>query len=513
MSRTARPSRGAVRHDPPSGLPRLDRPFRVVVAGGGLAGCAAAMVLAERGAQVTVVEREPVLGGRVSAVADRLKSGELIAMERGFHAFFRHYYNLRAFMRRFDPTLRALVPLADYPLLGPGGRAESFAALPRTTPLNVATLVWRTPSLGLADLVRVDKRQALEMLRYSPERTWDLFDEISASRWLDALRFPPRARQMLFEVFAHSFFDAEHEMSAARMIAMFHLYFTGNPEGLVFDVMRVPFSQGLWDPARRHLEALGVQFRLGTSVERVEKCSGRLRAVTDGGAEDADAIVLATTVSGLQAVVATSTEALPPELTTQAAALERTRPFAVWRLWLAGPTRSGRAAFAGTAGCGLLDNISLLHLYQDEARGFAERTGGSVVELHAYAVAPGTEEAAIRRQLWEAAVELYPELAEARVVDERFLLRDDCPAFPPGSHARRPTVATSDPALVLAGDFVRLPFPAALMEAAVASGMLAANELLANQGVAGEPLWSVPLSGLLARRPARASGRAPGGGR
>lgn len=506
MSAAARPGRGAVRHDPPAGLARVAAPFRVVVAGGGLAGCAAAMVLAERGAEVTVVEREPVLGGRVSAVADRLDNGELIEMERGFHAFFRQYYNLRAFMRRFDPKLGALVALDDYPLLGPGGRAESFAGLPRATPLNVASLVWRTPSLGLADLVQVDKRQALEMLRYSPERTWERFDQTPAARWLDALRFPPRARQMLFEVFAHSFFDAEHEMSAARMIEMFHLYFTGNPEGLVFDVMRTPFSKGLWDPARRHLEALGVRFRLGSAVERVEKAAGSLRVVTSGGVEPADAVVLALTVAGLKSVVASSAQALPPELGAEVRALEGTRPFAVWRLWLDGPTRQGRAAFAGTAGCGLLDNISLLHLYQDEARDFAERTGGSVVELHAYAIAPGTEEAAIRRQLWEPAVALYPELAEARVVGERFLLRDDCPAFPPGSRARRPTVATSDPAVVLAGDFVRLPFPAALMEAAVSSGGLAANRLLAGQGVAGETLWSVPLTGLLASRGRRAAG-------
>ncbi|MEZ4265962.1 MAG: FAD-dependent oxidoreductase [Myxococcota bacterium] len=509
MSLGPRHRRAVVRHEPPAGRPRLAEPFRVVVAGGGLAGCAAATVLAERGAEVTVVEREPVLGGRVSAVADRLVNGELIEMERGFHAFFRQYYNLRAFMRRFDPELASLVSLDDYPLLGPGGRAESFAGLPRTTPLNVATLVWRTPSLGLADLAQVDKRQAMEMLRYSPERTWRRFDELSASRWLDALRFPPRARQMLFDVFAHSFFDAEHEMSAARMIEMFHLYFTGNPEGLVFDVMAKPFSKGLWEPARKHLQSLGVRFRLGTRVERVERSARGLEVVTSGETERADAIVLATTVGGLKTLVAASGDSLPAGLRAQAAGLQSTRPFAVWRLWLDGPTRPGRSAFAGTAGCGLLDNISLLHLYQDEARDFAERTGGSVVELHAYAIAPGTDEAAIRRQLWEPAVALYPELASARVIDERFLLRDDCPAFPPGGHASRPTVATEDPAVVLAGDYVRLPFPAALMEAAVSSGFLAANQLLANLGVAGEPLWSVPVRGVFAGKAPRAAGGAP----
>ena len=53
---------------------------------------------------------------------------------------------------------------------------------------------------------------------------------------------------------------------------------------------------------------------------------------------------------------------------------------------------------------------------------------------------------------------------------------------------------------------VRLDFPSALMERAAASGMLAANTLLAPYGVAPEPLRSVPPVGLLAppRRFARA---------
>ena len=50
----------------------------------------------------------------------------------------------------------------------------------------------------------------------------------------------PEARQMLFSVFAHSFFNPEERMSAADLVAMFHFYFLGNPEGLVFDVQTEP---------------------------------------------------------------------------------------------------------------------------------------------------------------------------------------------------------------------------------------------------------------------------------
>ena len=59
-----------------------------VVAGGGLAGVAAATVLAERGVSVVLVEKESDLGGRAGGWTDRLATGETFEMERGFHAFF-----------------------------------------------------------------------------------------------------------------------------------------------------------------------------------------------------------------------------------------------------------------------------------------------------------------------------------------------------------------------------------------------------------------------------------------
>ena len=55
--------------------------------------------------------------------------------------------------------------------------------------------------------------------------------------------------------------------------------------------------------------------------------------------------------------------------------------------------------------------------------------------------------------------------------------------------------------LTLAGDFVRLPIPSALMERAAASGFLAANHILARYGVRSEPLHSIPPRGLLAWLP------------
>ncbi|WP_437810802.1 hydroxysqualene dehydroxylase [Sorangium sp. So ce1078] len=478
----------------------MPAPVRAVIVGGGLAGVSAAIVLAERGVSVTLIEREPVLGGRISAWTEHLPDRTAFQMERGFHAFFRQYYNLRSLLARIDPARRLLTPLSDYPLLGPGGARESFVGLPRQTPLNLIALLARSRLLTLRDILRADFRTGLQMLAFDGERTYREFDERPAKAFLDGLRLPPPARRMLFDVFAHSFFNPEDEMSAAELLAMFHFYFLGNPEGLLFDVLNEPFSVALWKPFARRLEALGARVLLGTEATRVLPGAGgwRVHLAGDRAPLPADAVVLAVTVPALQAIVADSPALGDAAWRARIARLALTRPFVVWRLWLDRPTAPGRHPFVGTAGFGLLENISLFHLFQSECRRWAERTRGSVVELHAYAVPPGIEEAAMRAHLLAGLHALYPETSGARVLHERWLWRQDCPAFAPGSSADRPGVETPSPRVVVAGDFVRLPFPAALMERAASSGILAANTLLARLHVESEPLWSVPRRGLLA---------------
>ena len=56
------------------------------------------------------------------------------------------------------------------------------------------------------------------MLRYRPDRTYARFDGRTAREYLDSLNFPPAARRMLFDVFSHSFFNPEEEMSAADLL-------------------------------------------------------------------------------------------------------------------------------------------------------------------------------------------------------------------------------------------------------------------------------------------------------
>ncbi|MGW5034273.1 FAD-dependent oxidoreductase [Streptomyces nigra] len=467
----------------------------VAVIGGGIAGLAAATLLAERGARVTLYEREQSLGGRLAGRRTRLADGSDVTMSRGFHAFFRQYYNLRGLLRRTDPGLDRLTPLADYPLRHSGGLTDSFAKVPRTPPFSALGFVVLSPTFGWRDLAAMNARAALPLLDVRVPEVYERFDHVSATRFLDGVRFPETAHHLAFEVFSRSFFADPAELSAAELLLMFHIYFLGSSEGLLFDVPDEPFPQALWEPLGDYLQRLGADVHTGTPVDTVEpREGGGAKVRTGSGATSYEAVVLALDPGALRQLVAAS-----PGLGTEAwradiDAMRTAPPFLVSRLWLDRPVGPERPAFLGTSGYDGLDNISVLDRYEGEARRWAARTGGSVVELHAYAVTDGRPED-VQRGLLERLHEIYPETRDAKVIDARHEWRADCPLFPVGSYDRRPRVRTPHPWLTLAGDAVRCDLPVALMERAATTGFLAANALLAARGVRGQVLWTVPRAG------------------
>jgi carotenoid phi-ring synthase / carotenoid chi-ring synthase len=469
-----------------------DRP-RVVVVGGGIAGLAAATGLAERGVAVDLVERRPYLGGRVGGWTESLADGTEVGMNRGFHAFFRQYYNLRTLLRRVDPELAMLTPVDDYPLIDGEGRRDTFAGLPQTPPFNAAAFALRSPTFRLRDLARLNARAAAPLAAVSVPDIYRRLDHRDAESFLRDINFPGAARHLAFEVFSRSFFARPSDLSAAELAAMFHIYFLGSSEGLIFDVANANFDVALWNPLGAYLASLGVRILTGTSVTEV-RVDRRLTVGCDTGARlDADGVVLATDVSGLQRIVANSSGLGDDDWRKRVAKLGISPSFVVQRLWLDCNVKPERAPFMGTGGRPPLDNVSVLDRYEREARGWSRRNGGSVVELHAYAVTETHE--GLRDRLLDRLGELYPETRGAEVVGEKVLCHNDCPRFAPGDFADRPGVLTPHDGVVLAGDGIRIDLPVALMERAATTGWSAANRLLERFGIRGHTLQTVPNRG------------------
>ncbi|MDZ4268641.1 MAG: FAD-dependent oxidoreductase, partial [Mycobacterium sp.] len=364
-----------------------------------------------------------------------------------------------------------------------------------------------SPTFRLRDLVRLDAKAAAPLVTVSVPQTYELLDERDAATFLRDINFPDAARHLAFEVFARSFFARPEALSAGELVTMFHIYFLGSSEGLIFDVANANFDVALWNPLRAYLETLGVAFHTGVAVQSLDVGDGVVVTTETARVFKADAAVLATDAGGLRRIVAASPGLGDQPWRDRVAAMGTASSFVVLRLWLDRPVRADRAAFVGTGGREPLDNVSVLERYERQAAEWAARTGGSVIELHAYSVSAPDDE--VRNALIARMHALYPETAAASIVDERLLRRDDCPRFAPGDFADRPTVETPDARVVLAGDGIRIDLPVALMERAATTGWAAANGLLGGFGLAGHPLHTVPNEGrsaLLRRLAATAGG-------
>jgi isorenieratene synthase len=200
----------------------------------------------------------------------------------------------------------------------------------------------------------------------------------------------------------------------------------------------------------------------------------------------ADAVVIATDTAGARGIIERS------GLPIDTAAVQESEPFCVVRWWFDRPVQAERPAFFTTARFRLLDSLALYSQFQDDAKEWAAAHGGSVVEAHAYAIGDDefAEVSVLADRMLRDVLLVLPELVGARVVHQEAQLQRSFSRFAPGDHRRRPSTTTSVPNLLLAGDWVRIDAPVALMEGAVVSGVLAANAILASEALAPE---SIPI--------------------
>jgi carotenoid phi-ring synthase / carotenoid chi-ring synthase len=497
---------GGYRHvllaDDPSLPAQVAGAPRVAVIGGGLAGLGAAELLSRRGFAVTLLERDRRLGGKLGGWRERLADGFDAPIEHGFHAFFRQYYNLRAWLDELGLSAR-LRPVDDYAILAADGRRFGVAGTSTAPGLNLLALA-NSGWFRLREVLHPRTGRALEtLLRYDADVEDPIADATSFAEFADAARLPAELR-MIFTTFARAFFADERRISMAELTRAFHFYYLGHDHGLIYDWLDGGYDEALIDPIAALLRRRGVDIRLAAPVDTLAPVGGGI--AVDG--ERFDHVVLAADVAASRRIVLRSSALVG---TTVSRALEKMHAgqrYAVMRLWCEAALGASLPLFVVTERRATLDAIAFVHRSDPRARAWAQPRGGSVLELHCYALSDEIDEAELARSLLADAERILPGLS-ASIRHRHLQVRADFTALHVGMRADRPGVTTDVPGLVLAGDWVRLPGPAMLMEAAHSSARLAASAICAEHGVRGVPVWTVPRTGLLpARRPAAASATA-----
>ncbi|HIK08187.1 MAG TPA: FAD-dependent oxidoreductase [Trichormus sp. M33_DOE_039] len=248
-------------------------------------------------------------------------------------------------------------------------------------------------------------------------------------------------------------------------------------------------------PAQRNLQKLQVVEKKDNELQllAINSHSSVPQTIT------ADYYVFATDVPGVKQLFKQISGDVDENVRSQVEKLSIADPFAVCRLWFDRDFEWEQSNFTSLSGYQLTDSITLYHRIQQQFIDWSQRTGGSVVELHAYCYKEKefpTQEALLttfEQELYE----IVPELKQAKLLHRELVNQHNFSGYPPNSYANRPETSADIANLVFAGDWVKMPFPCGLMERAVSSGLLAANEILHREGLQRRSLLSVNPEGLL----------------
>lgn len=247
-------------------------------------------------------------------------------------------------------------------------------------------------------------------------------------------------------------------------------------------------------PAQRDLAQFEIRQNAGDRLQ--------LAAISDSIDETtvrADYYIFATDVPGVQQIFRTMSGNVNARVQQQIAQLAVADPFAVARFWFDRAFAWEQSDFTSLSGYRLTDSITLYHRIQDDYIDWANRTGGSVVELHAYCYKE-TEfpsQTALLSTFEQELYDIVPDLKEATLLHRELVNQKNFSGYPPGSAADRPATASGITNLLFAGDWVKMPFPCGLMERAVSSGLLAANAILKQEGLQRRVLYTVKPTGVL----------------
>jgi isorenieratene synthase len=463
------------------------------IIGGGLAGISAAIFLAERGFRVKIFEKEKYLGGKVGSWPVKFDDGFSTQVEHGFHAFFRQYYNLRNLLKKID-AFKYLIPIDDYLILTKEHGNYGFKDLDTVPVLNILSMA-KTGIYSYKDaMLNPGFRKMTSLLGYNREKTFSKYDDVSFKDFADDVKLPPEMR-LMFTTFSRAFFAEPQYISMAELIKSFHSYFLSNDLGLLYDVLNDDFDNTLWKPAKKYLSKYNSTISLDSKIASFKKEG--VQFIING--ERFDYAIIASDVKGTKNILKNSDyfKNEHPDFYNQMTNLKQSQRYSVLRIWIDKDIRQGVPFFIFTDALKILDSVTIYHRMEKSSEEWVEKNGGGIFELHSYAVPDNFPEEEIRNQFLTEFEEYFPEIKGYKIKYEYLQVKDDFTAFHTNLFKNRPTVITEVENLFLAGDWVKLDNPSMLMEAATTSALYSANKILDEERLQQEPIFSVPLRGIL----------------
>jgi isorenieratene synthase len=478
--------------DAPLALPSGTRK-RVLVIGGGIAGLSAALELSERGYQVTVKEAAAQFGGRLHTRTENLRTGSF-RVEHGLHMWFHQYYNFFDILNRlgtlethFAPFNEVYYEFADY-------QPELIKSV-GPYPINLLNILKQSPNLNLLNAIQTIGA-VKDIVFYNHAQNWQRFDQETFTDWGKRTRVNKGFWDIIMEPASSVTLNDPGRISAAEMLLYMHYYFIGNPKAFLRKVTKVDHGTAVIDPWVSALKANQVTMMANSPVAGLQFKGGK--AIGEiGSSGNYDYVVLATDVPGTKKILAgsdssddQSTLALG-KLKQKLSKLTTAPRYHILRVWFDKPSaaRPFSQSVIETPQFRPITLIANFGMLEEESAAWAKISGGSIFEFHLY----NTPEFAgmgaddIWRAISSQALRCLPELIGAKPLDYALGSMENFSSFGVGEGVERPTPLSARQAGVsnmgLAGDWVALPYPNALMERSVSTGREAANRILLDDNV------------------------------
>ncbi len=453
----------------------MNGPRTALVAGGGLAGIAAACRLAGAGVRVTLIEKRPFLGGRVYSSEDRGTGAEA---DNGQHVFLGCCTEYMRFLKELGVYHQVHLQKRLRVRVIDKVRGESVLRsgdLP--PPLHLLPSLLRFRSLSPREKVLAIR--ALAALRSVTRPQRRELDGVTFGEWLREHRQTGNAIRSLWDLIVRpTLNDDASRVSADLALMVFQEGFLRSRDGANVGWAKVSLNALLSDASRRYIEERGGEVLTGVAVEGIQTEGGRVSGVAvESRLVTADAYVVAVPPDRLISLLP-----LPLRIDPFFARAGRitSSPIVNVHLWYDRPVWDG--GFAAFLNSPLQWVFNKSRLWGIE--GPSQYLDISLSGAHEFADLPGQE---IIGMFVKELAAMFP-AARGATVARALVIRQPQATFAPvpGIAALRPPQRTPVAGLFLAGDWTDTGWPAT-MESAVRSGVLAADAVLASgRAVAGE---------------------------
>lgn len=254
---------------------------RVVVVGGGLAGIAAAVMLADHGVAVSLLESRRRLGGRAGSFDDARTGEVLDNCQHVAMGACRVYIGL---LERLGVAGK-MAWTSRQTWIQPGGRRSVLRAWPLPGVLAFAPSFTRARFLSVADKASIARAVRLAAMA---DRT--KLADVSFLEWLQQTRPTPRAIERFWEPLIISACNLEPVRASAEVaLHVVQGAMLAGPQAARIGVPMVPLGE-LYDPVFGLLEDAGGGVALGSRVASIEP--GRVTCA-DGSTFEGDAVICA----------------------------------------------------------------------------------------------------------------------------------------------------------------------------------------------------------------------------